>query len=122
MIWTILSVDRLLGLLSQTVGDLEQASAHFEDALAFCRKAGYRPELAWTCHDYAECMLQATTDSGRTEAGVSRRANALLDETLAISGVLGMGPLMERVVALQERTCPCSCRRARSHRRHRSSR
>jgi len=28
------------------------------DSLAFCRKAGYRPELAWTCHDYADALLQ----------------------------------------------------------------
>ena len=38
--------DRLLDLLSQTMGDSDQAGAHFEDALTFCRKAGYRPELA----------------------------------------------------------------------------
>ena len=37
--------DRLFGLLSHTMGNLEQATEHFEDALAFCRKAGYRPEL-----------------------------------------------------------------------------
>ena len=43
MIETVSSVDRLLGLLSQTMGNLDQAAAHFEDALAFCRKAGYRP-------------------------------------------------------------------------------
>jgi tetratricopeptide (TPR) repeat protein len=39
-------VDRLLGLLAHTMGNLDQAAAHFEDTLAFCRKAGYRPELA----------------------------------------------------------------------------
>ena len=42
----IISDDRLLGLLSHTIGELDQAVAHFEDALTFCRKAGYRPELA----------------------------------------------------------------------------
>jgi len=42
------SVDRTLGLLSQTMGNLDQAAAHFEDALAFCRNVGYRPEMAWT--------------------------------------------------------------------------
>ena len=45
MIETVSSVDRLLGLLSRTMGDLDQTAAHFEDPLAFCRKAGYRPEL-----------------------------------------------------------------------------
>ena len=31
------SADRLLGILSQTMGSLDQAISHFEDALAFCR-------------------------------------------------------------------------------------
>ena len=37
---------RVLGLLARTMGRLDDAMAHFEDALAFCRKAGCRPELA----------------------------------------------------------------------------
>ena len=40
------SVDRLLGLLTQTMGNLDHALTHFEDAQVFCGKAGYRPELA----------------------------------------------------------------------------
>ena len=88
--------DRLLGLLSQTMGNLDQAAVHFEDALAFCRKSGYRPELAWTCHDYADAVLQRNGDGDRS------RAISLLDESIAISGELGMKPLMERVKGLQE--------------------
>ena len=56
------SVDRLLGLLSQTMGNIDQAVTHFEDALAFCRKAGYRPELAWTCCDYADLLMERVTE------------------------------------------------------------
>ena len=56
-ILVVSSVDRLLGLLSQTMGSWEQAAAHFEDALAFSRKAGCRPELAWTCCDYADLLM-----------------------------------------------------------------
>ena len=85
------SVDRLLGLLSQTMGNLDQAGTHFEAALAFCRKAGYRPELAWTCCDYADTLLQ------RNQSGHRAKAITLLDESLAISTELGMRPLMERV-------------------------
>jgi tetratricopeptide (TPR) repeat protein len=42
---TIMSGDRLLGLLAHTIGNLDQAMTHFEGALAFCRGAGYRPEF-----------------------------------------------------------------------------
>jgi ATP/maltotriose-dependent transcriptional regulator MalT len=88
--------DRLLGLVAQAAGNLDQATVHFEDALAFCRKAGCLPELAWTYHDYADTLLQ------RNNPGDREKALSLLDETLTISQQLGMRPLMERVVALQE--------------------
>ena len=42
----LMAADHVLGLLAQTMGNLDQAMVHFEDALTFCRKAGYRPELA----------------------------------------------------------------------------
>ena len=57
------SVDRLLGLLSQTMGEVDQAAQHFEDAPVFCRNAGYRPELAWTRCDYADLLLDPSTSS-----------------------------------------------------------
>lgn len=38
-----LSSDRLLGLLAQTMGEPDQAIIHFEDAVSFCLKGGYRP-------------------------------------------------------------------------------
>ena len=88
--------NRLLGLLSHTMGNLDEASDHFEDALAFCRKAGYRPALAWTCCDYADTLLQ------RNEPGDREKAMSLLDESLAISSELGMRPLMERVLSRRE--------------------
>ena len=46
MIYTASSIDRLLGLLSRAMDNLDQAATHFEEGLTFCRKAGYRPELA----------------------------------------------------------------------------
>ena len=90
------SVDRRLGLLSQTMGNLDQAMTHFEDALAFCRKAGHRPELAWTCCDYADALRE------RNGPEDPAKAMALLDEALAISSELGMRPLMERVLSRRE--------------------
>ncbi len=71
-------------------------AAHFEDALAFCRKAGYRPELAWSCCDYADCLLK------RGGPGDRERALSLLDESLSISSEFGMRPLMERVLSRRD--------------------
>jgi tetratricopeptide (TPR) repeat protein len=89
-------VQRVLGLLAATLNRLSASAEHFEDALTFCRKAGYRPELAWTCCDYADTLLQ------RNEHGDREKAKSLLDESLAISTELGMRPLMERVLSRQD--------------------
>ncbi len=72
------------------------AAEHFEDSLAFCRKGGYRPELAWSCCDYADLLLERSNDGDRA------KAMTLLDESLAISSELGMRPLMERVLSRRE--------------------
>ena len=98
------STDRVLGQLSVTMGRLDQAVDHFEDALAFNRRAGYRPDLAWTCCDYADVLLQrASAGSARTESGEDRaKAMSLLDEALAIANDLGMRPLIERVLSRRE--------------------
>jgi DNA-binding NarL/FixJ family response regulator len=72
---------------------------HFEDALAFCREAGYRPELAWTCYDYANALLEGAT--GRSPLPEHRtKAMVLLAEAMALSQELGMRPLVERVNSL----------------------
>ena len=44
-----------------------QAADHFEVALPFCRKS-FRPELAWTCCDYADTLLQRNESSDREKA------------------------------------------------------
>jgi len=88
---------RVLGLLAQTMGRLNQAMTHFENALAFCRQGDIRPELAWTCYNYAETLVQ------RHYPGDQARAISLLDESVAIAQELGIRPLAERVLALQER-------------------
>ena len=69
---------------------------HYDDALAFCRKAGYRPELAWTCCDYADSLLFRNGEGDRP------KAMSLLDESLAIAREMGMRPLMERVLSRRE--------------------
>ena len=45
-------------LLAPTMGNLDDAATHFEDALASCRKAGYRPKLAWSLCDYADIVRE----------------------------------------------------------------
>ncbi len=95
MMTLVTNIDHLLGLLAHTMDNLDQAEVHFEEALAFCRK-GYRPELAWTCCDYADTLLQ------RNEPGDREKAMSLLDKSLAISSELGMRPRMERVLSRRE--------------------
>ncbi len=97
-----INVDRVLGLLCHLTGQLDKGAAHFEDSLAFCRKAGYRPELAWACCDYADTLLR------RNNPGDRERATSLLDESLAISAELGMWPLMERVQSRIEHLGPAA--------------
>ena len=92
----IISSDRLLGLLTHTMGNFATAAGHFDVALAFCRKAGYRPELAWSLCDYADMLLE------RKGEGDKEKAVTMLEESLAISTELGMRPLMERVLSRRE--------------------
>ena len=92
----VMAADRLLGLLAHTMSKPDESAAHFEDALAFCRKAGYRPELAWSLCDYADTLHERNGDGDR------ERAVSLLDESLAIASELGMRPLMERVLSRRE--------------------
>ena len=92
-----MSTARLLGLLAQTSGKLDLSVNHFEDALLFCRRSTYRPELAWTCCDYADLLLQL----GTSDEGV--KARLLLEESLDIAKELGMGPLQGRVTERLDR-------------------
>ena len=78
------------------MAELDLAAQHFEDALTFCGKAGYRPELAWTCCDYADTLRERDAEGDRA------KAITLLDESLAISSELGMRPLMERVLSRRD--------------------
>ena len=79
-----------------TCGRVDTALAHFEDGLAFCDRAGYRPEHAWTGSDYAEALR------ARGGPGDRERAVALQDTALATARDLEMRPLMERILARRE--------------------
>jgi tetratricopeptide (TPR) repeat protein len=92
----LLSADRVLGRLAVLKGDFPHAAQHFDDAISFLRRAGYRPELAWTCSDYSEMLLDHGTPAERAEA------QHLQDEGLVIARDLGMKPLIERILRRRE--------------------
>jgi len=90
------SGDRVLGLISAAAGDSPRSAQHFDAALDWCRPAGLHAELAWTCSDYAEMLLD------RDEPGDREKAIELQDEALTITQELGMRPLTERILARRE--------------------
>ena len=87
---------RLLGSLARSIGELERSAEHFEAAVSLYKRAGYRPELARACAEYADLLLQ------RADEGDAEKAAWLLDEALSIAGELGMKPLMERALNSQQ--------------------
>ncbi len=93
----LLVTDRLLGLLNHTAGRFDQAASHYEDALGFCRGAGYKPELAWVCYDFARGLIARDQKGDRSKAGV------LLEEAEEISSDLGMLPLHRHIIAVRQR-------------------
>ncbi len=100
---SFMSRDRLLGLLAQTMGRTDRAVSHFEDALVFSQGGGYRPELAWTCCDYAYTLLVG--GDGPPPAPEDRvKALALLEQAKIIAHDLGMAPLEDRVDLLRMQT------------------
>ena len=90
------SISRILGLAAYTAGDPFAAMAHFEDSLKFCRDAGYSPELAWTCHDYAEMLI--------SERGMFDQIKVfeLLDESAAVAETVGMVAVLDRLKILRD--------------------
>jgi DNA-binding CsgD family transcriptional regulator len=95
----------LLGLLAQTFGRPEQANHHFEDALNFCQRSGQRPELAWTCFDYAGALLEP--DTGTPVSPDSReKVRGLLEEAVSLAQELGMQSLLEQARERQATLAP----------------
>ncbi|MBE3064190.1 MAG: hypothetical protein IMZ69_04140 [Spirochaetes bacterium] len=87
------STDGLLAALCSLLGRRAEAAEHFEDALSLCRRAGYWPELAWTCLDYAEALSSGGADADH------EHALRLLEEGLERSQALGMTPLSRLMIA-----------------------
>jgi DNA-binding CsgD family transcriptional regulator/tetratricopeptide (TPR) repeat protein len=81
--------DGILGSLCDLLGRRNEAVDSFDHALSFCRRAGYLPELAMTCADYAETLVRGGSPADVDHAG------QLLDEGLGLCETLEM-PLLEQ--------------------------
>jgi DNA-binding SARP family transcriptional activator/tetratricopeptide (TPR) repeat protein len=90
------SVARYLGLLAATLGQLDDAARHFEDAIAMNESMGARPWLAHTQHDYARMLLTRNTHSDR------EKAHQLLADALTTYEELGMHSPAMRASKLAE--------------------
>ena len=92
------TIDRLLGQIAITQRDFERSFFHFEQALAFSQNAGFRPEEAWTCHDFASALLQ------RNRTGDRQRADSLLTDCTEIADAIGMASLTARAAELRSQS------------------
>ncbi len=91
------STSRLLGLLAHAAGQKRRALEHFNRAVTFCRAAGFVPELARSCHDYAVALMERASRDDRA------RAAALLAEGEHLASSLRLAPLLGRIIELRER-------------------
>ena len=81
---------RPLGLLTTTMGRLDAAARHFEDALAMNARIGSPLWVAHTRHDYAQTLLR------RDDPGDREHALRLLEAALATSRELELTTLTNR--------------------------
>jgi hypothetical protein len=84
---------RLLGLLAASLERWDEATAHFEDAIARCRRLGARPYLARTEYEHGRALL------ARGRAADAERARALVASARAAALELdmpGLARLAER--------------------------
>jgi DNA-binding CsgD family transcriptional regulator/tetratricopeptide (TPR) repeat protein len=79
------------GFLCLTTGRVDEAVQHYEEAVAFCREAGYRPELAWALYECARARLE------RNRAEDLVRAAELLQQGRDLASELDMRPLLGRI-------------------------
>jgi DNA-binding CsgD family transcriptional regulator/tetratricopeptide (TPR) repeat protein len=82
--------DRFLGMLAATLGEVERAETHFEQALDRNRKMGAMTWLAHTEYEYARLLLA----QGRRARA---RAEALVGEATALAETIGMDGLLDKI-------------------------
>ena len=89
------AMTRYLGLLASTESRWDDASGHFDDALAMNERMGVWPWLAYTQCDYAEMLLS------RDASGDGKRATALMNQAARTAQELGIDGLLNRLAALE---------------------
>jgi hypothetical protein len=91
------SVAFYLGLLSTSVGDWQQAEAHFAAAATTHERIGAPTWLARTRLEWARMLLARRGD------GDAKRARELLGQAHGTARELGLGNVERRAIALLER-------------------
>jgi tetratricopeptide (TPR) repeat protein len=89
------SASRYLGLLSATLGRVEEALGHFEFALRFNQKTGAQPWGAYTRYDWARVLVEQGDPAMRPEA------LDLVRSAAESAQALGLKRLLERAKALE---------------------
>ena len=79
---------RVLALLAASLERWDEAAAHFEEAIARCRKLGARPYLARTEYEYGRALIAqgAHVDSGRARELIASARRAA--EELGMTGLV----------------------------------
>jgi tetratricopeptide (TPR) repeat protein len=91
---TLGPIAHFLGLLARTMGRIDDAGRHFENAIASAMRASAPPYLARTQLEYAVLLLE------RDARGDAERARGLLAQARATAETLGMESVGPRAVAL----------------------
>jgi predicted ATPase/DNA-binding CsgD family transcriptional regulator len=82
---------RIVALLASATGNIDAAIERLDERILFLEKAEYLPELAWSCCDCADILLDR---SGTDDIA---RAKALFRKGLEIAKRKSMKPLAERI-------------------------
>ncbi|NQW16989.1 MAG: AAA family ATPase [Chloroflexi bacterium] len=92
----LIGADRALALSAAVADSPTAAAVHFSEGIAFCKKSGLRPELAWTYHDFVSFQLKQGGRIDRSEA------LKMVDEGLKLTNTLGMVSLQRRLEELRD--------------------
>ncbi|HUI69409.1 MAG TPA: LuxR C-terminal-related transcriptional regulator, partial [Spirochaetia bacterium] len=91
-----LAADHVLGILSWTLGEVADTCAHFDSAVDSCRANGLLIELAYTCRDYAEFLLQG---AGKAE---QQKILHLCREAIPVAEASGLVHLTRRLEQVRD--------------------